>query len=179
MTLTRDEIEERKEQLRQEILERECLLAALEVLHKHASGDRTTRPIDVSAFLPALLGRPGEVFPAREVPLLESAVVAAPRPALPERYIHPELKQFGNHHGKGTGMVRWAINRLSGDYTLNDIHALLAREGSPLQKAEISVVLSRLKRRREITVIRRGNGRKPTIYHKPQTPGEPQTEAAA
>ena len=56
MTLTRDEIEERKEQLRQEILERECLLAALDVLHKHACGDRTTRPIDVSAFLPALLG---------------------------------------------------------------------------------------------------------------------------
>ena len=179
MTLTLDEIEERKEQLRQEILERECLLAALNVLHKHACGDRTTRPIDVSAFLPALLGSPRAALPAKEVPLLESAPVPAPRPPLPEPYIHPELKGFWNRHGGSTATVLWAINRLSGDYTLNDIHALVAREGRLLQKAEISVILTRLKRQRKIVEIRPGNGRKPAVFHKPQLPGDQQTEAAA
>ena len=179
MTLTRDEIEERREQLRLEIMERECLLAALEVLHKHACGDRSTRPIDVSAFLPALLGSPRAALPAKEVALLEFAPVAAPKPILPQPYMHPELKHFWNRHGRGTGMVLWAINRLAGDYTLKDIHALLAREGSPLQKAEISVVLSRLKRRREIVEIQPGNGRKPAIFRKQQAMGEQATEAAA
>lgn len=179
MTLTRDEIEERKEQLRQEILERECLLAALNVLHKHACGDRATRPIDVGAFLPAFLVSPGATPPGAHVPLLEYASVAAPRPAPPEHYIHPELKEFRNRHGGNTWKVKWAIDRLSGDYTLKDIHALLAREGSPLQGAEISVILTRLKRRREITEVRPGNGRKPAVFRKPQAPGDQQHEAAA
>ena len=179
MTLTRDEIEERKEQLRQEILERECVLAALDVLHKHACGDRATRSIDIGAFLPAFLASPAAMPHARQVPLLESAPVAVPLPAPPERYIHAELKKFGDRHGKATAMVQWAIGRLSGDYTLKDIHALLAREGSPLQKAEISVILTRLKKRREIAEIQRGNGRKPAIFRKRQAPSDQQTEAVA
>ena len=179
MTLTRDEIEERKEQLRQEILERECLLAALEVLHKHACADRATRPIDVGAFLPALLGSASVALPATQVPLLESGPVPAPQLPRPEPYMHPELKGFWNRHGGYTATVLWAINRLSGDYTLNDIHALLAREGRPLEKSEISVILTRLKRQHKIVEIRPGNGRKPAVFRKPQLPGDPQTEAAA
>ena len=180
MTLTRDEIEERKEQLRQEILERECLLAALEVLHKHACADRATRPIDVGTYLPAFLASPGATLPARQAPLLESAPAAVPPPpAPPEYYIHPELKKFGDRHGVHTAIVQWAIHRLSGDYTLKDIHALLAREGRPLRKAEISVILSRLKSRGEIAEVQRGNGRTAAVFRKPPAPGDQQNEAAA
>ena len=179
MTLTRDEIEERKEQLRQEILERECVLAALDVLHKHACGDRSTRPIDVGAFLPALLRSASVALPATQVPLLESGPVQAPQLPRPEPYMHHELKGFWNRHGGYTATVLWAINRLSGDYTLNDIHALLAQEGRPLQKSEISVILTRLKRQRKIVEIQRGNGRKPAVFHKPQVSGDQQSEAAA
>ena len=179
MTLTRDEIEERKEQLRQEILERECLLAALEVLHKHACADRSARPIDVRALLPAFFASPAATPHVTQVPLLESAPVAVPPPAPPERYIHPDLKKFGDRHGRSTAMVQWAIHRLSGDYTLNDVHALLAQEGRPLQKAEISVILTRLKSRGEIAEIQRGNGRKPAVFRKPQPPAGQQTGAVA
>ncbi|MEQ1841649.1 MAG: hypothetical protein ABL994_14675 [Verrucomicrobiales bacterium] len=179
MTLTREEIEERKEQLRQEILERECLLAALEVLLKHASASRGSQPIDVGAFLPAFLASPGPTPSARQVTLVESAPAALPPPPPPEPYMHPELKGFRNRHGANTAMVQWAIHRLSGDYTLQDIHALLKQEGRILQSAEISVVLSRLKRRGKITEIRHGNGRTPAIFRKPQPPSAEQTEAAA
>jgi hypothetical protein len=54
MTIALEEIQERKEQLRQEILERECLLAALEVLHKHATASRGSKTIDTGTVFRAL-----------------------------------------------------------------------------------------------------------------------------
>lgn len=55
----------------------------------------------------------------------------------------------------------------------------LAREGCPLQSAEISVVLSRLKRRGKITEIQCGIGRTPSIFRKsPAGSGDPALVAA-
>ncbi|MEO6740058.1 MAG: hypothetical protein ABIP20_07390 [Chthoniobacteraceae bacterium] len=181
MTLTRDEIEERKEQLRQEILERECLLAALEVLSKYVAANRGCNPVDVGALLPGLLAHPGTVTPTREIPLLESAPAALPPPAprVPIPPVHPELQKLGGGHGVYTAMVQWAIGRLTGDYTLQDIHAVLTREGRALQTPEISVILSRLKKRRQIIQIHRGNGRTPSIFRKPPLVSNEPTEAAA
>ncbi len=180
MTITLDEIQERKEQLRQEILERECLLAALEVLQKHATASRGAKTIDIGALFPALLANPEAVSSARQLTLLESAPIALPPPPPPEPYIHPELKEIGTwRHGSNTLTVLWAIDRLTGDYTLKDIHALLKQEGRLLQSAEISVILSRLKSRGKIAEIRCGNGRTPSIFRKPQPANDEQTEDAA
>ena len=179
LTITLEEIQERQEQLRQEILERECLLAALEVLQKHAAPSRGSKTIDIGALFPALLANPKAISSTRRLTLLESAPVALPPPPPPEPYIHPELKQLGTWHGSNTMAVQWAIDRLTSDYTLKDIHALLKREGRPLQSAEISVILSRLKTRGPIVDIRPGNGRKPSIFRKPQLASNEQTEAAA
>ena len=179
MTITLEEIQERKEQLRQEILERECLLAALEVLQKHATASRGSNTIDIGALFPALLANPEAVSSARQLTLLESAPVALPPPPPPEPYMHPELKRLGSRHGVNTMAVQWAIDRLTGDYTLQDIQALLKQEGRPLQSAEISVILSRLKTRGKIAEIRRGNGRAPAIFRKQQLATDEQTETAA
>ncbi len=135
--------------------------------------------MDVGALLPAFLTQPRATSPARQVTLLESAPVALPAPPRPERYVHPELKDFGNPHGINTTIVRWAIARLMGDYTLQDIHAVLTREGRPLQTAEISVVLSRLKKRRKIVEIHRGNGRRPSIFRKSPLVSNVPADAAA
>jgi hypothetical protein len=75
--------------------------------------------------------------------------------------------------------VQWAIDRLTGDYTLKDIYALLTREGYHIRSAEISVILSRLKTRGKIAEIRCGNGRTPSIFRKPQLATDEQTEGAA
>ena len=179
MTITLEEIQERKEQLRQEILERECLLAALEVLLKHATTSRGSKTIDFGALFPALLANPEAASSARQFTLLESAPVALPPPPPAEPYIHPELKGFGSRHGRNTMAVQWAIYRLTGDYTLKDIHTLLQREGYHIRSAEISVILSRLKKRGKIVEIRCGYGRKPSIFRKPQLASDEQTEAAA
>ncbi len=179
MTITLDEIQERREHLRQEILERECLLAALEVLHKHAAASHGSKTIDLAALFPALLASQGAASPARQVTLVESAPVTLPPPKPPARYIHPELEKVVYRHGGNTMAVQWAIERMTCDYTLQDIHALLTREGLPMRSAEISVVLSRLKGRGKIVEIRRGNGRTPAIFRASQPASEEQTEAVA
>lgn len=179
MTITLQEINQRKEHLRQEILERECLLATLEVLHKHVAARGGATTIDLSTLFPAW--RPGRdtLAHAPQVDLLESAPAALPPPAPSEPYIHPDLKRMRNHHGSNTMAVQWAIDRLTGDYVLGDIEALLAREGHKMQPAEISVVLSRLKKRGKITEIRCGYGRKPAIFRKTAASGAELTPAAA
>ena len=62
------------------------------------------------------------------------------------------------------------------DYTLTDIAALLRREGYPMGSAEISVVLTRLKGRGEIEEIRRGGGRTPAVFRKPESPAPQESE---
>ena len=179
MTLTLQQIDERKEQLRQEILERECLLATLEVLRKHVAATGGSRTIDLATLFPAWLPEREAASPPRQVTLLEAAPQLLPPPPPPEPYMHPELKAIGSWHGANTTRVEWAIARLTGDYTLQDIQALLAREGRRLQGAEISVILSRLKKRGKIEEIRPGIGRKPSIFRKAPDAGGSETTAAA
>ena len=179
MTLTLQQIEERKEHLRQEILERECLLATLEVLRKHVAATGGSKTIDLATLFPGWLPDREAASPTRQVTLLEAAPQALPPPPPPERYIHPELKKIGDWHGANTMRVEWAIARLTGDYTLQDIQALLAREGRRLEGAEISVILSRLKRRGKIEEIRPGLGRKPAIFRKTPEGDSSQTATAA
>ena len=173
MTVTLHEINARQKHLRQEILERECLLATLEVLRKHVAAHGSSKSIDLSALFPAWCPTHETASPARQVTLLASAPAALPPPAPPEPYIHPDLQPFTNRHGGNTMVVQWAIERLTGDYTLQEIRALLTREGCIIESAEISVVLSRLKRRGKITAIEGGSGRRPSIFrNSPASSGE-------
>ena len=179
MTITLHEIEERKEHLRQEILERECLLATLEVLRKHVAASGGSKTIDLGNLFPVWLPGQEAASPARQVTLLESAPVALPPPP-PAPYLHPDLEKIGyQRHGATSMVVQWAIEQLTGDYTLQDIQALLTREGRHVKSAEISVVLSRLKRRGKINEIRCGIGRKPSIFRKSSENSGDQTQAAA
>jgi hypothetical protein len=179
MTLTLQQIDERKEHLRQEILERECLLATLDVLRKHVAASGGAQTIDLGTLFPGWTPERDAAAPVRQVTLLEAAPQALPPPPPPEPCIHPELKKIGDWHGAKTEMIQWAIARLTGDYTLQDIQALLAREGRPITGAEISVVLSRLKNRRKIVEIRPGRGRQPAIFRKPPAVGTSETASAA
>lgn len=179
MTLTLQQIDERKEHLRQEILERECLLATLDVLRKHVAASGGSKTIDLATLFPGWPSEREATPPTRQVTLLEAAPQALPPPPPPEPYMHPELKKIGSWHGANTMRVEWAIARLTGDYTLQDIQALLAREGRRLEGAEISVILSRLKQRGKIEEIRCGIGRKPSIFRKPPEADSSATTAAA
>ena len=64
--------------------------------------------------------------------------------------------------------VKWAIQRMTDDYSLRDIAALLEREGRPMGGSEISVVLTRMKCRGEIQEITRGHGPIPAVFRKPE-----------
>lgn len=178
MTLTLEELEQRKEQLRHEIMERECILAALEVLHRHAAGGRSSKTIEVSTFLPALLTFPGST-PIDSAPIEVPKPAALPPPPPPERYIHPELKEIGYWQGRNTRLVQWAIRQLPGEFTIKDIFALLEKEGGRLESPEISVVLSRLKQRKEIVEIREGRGRTPAVFRNPSAAAAEKLDAAA
>ena len=58
---------------------------------------------------------------------------------------------------------------ITDDYDLRDIQELLKREGSPLKSAQISVVLTRMKGRGEITEIGGAAGPHPALFRRPET----------
>ena len=165
MPLTFDEITQREERLRQEIAERERLLSAYQLLRtdtaNHQSWKSTEGPV-VAAVAPAATAG-SNVQPA------ESSCAPAPinLPAPVARKINPALAALQSKHGGNGRAVLWAIEQMTGDYTLRDIRALLEREGSQMPHAEISVVLTRLKSRGQIEEIRPGGGRTPAVYRKP------------
>lgn len=153
MPLTIDEILAHEESLQREIAQKQALLAAYRLLRAH-----TTE---------ALLAKP------EPLQLVESTAPTAPAdpPSPPpvKSYMHPELEAFTGrfrNHGK---IVWWAIQRMTDDYSLRDIDALLRREGYPLSSAEISVVLTRLKSRGEIEEVKRGRGRIAAVFRKPES----------
>jgi hypothetical protein len=165
MPLTFDEITQREERLRQEIAERERLLAAYQLLRadaaNHQSWKSTEAPV-VAAVAPSATA-------ASNVQPPDSSCAPLPisLPAPVARKINPALDALRSKHGGNGKAVLWAIKQMTGDYTLRDIRALLEREGYQMPHAQISVVLTRLKSRGEIEEIRPGGGRIPAVYRKP------------
>ena len=165
MPLTFDEITQREERLRQEISERERLLAVYKLLRADAANDQSWKSTE--APVPAAVAPPETA--ASNVQPLEPSCAPAPisRPPPVARDINPALAAVRSQYGGSGKAVWWAIEQMTGDYTLRDIRALLEREGYQMPHAEISVVLTRLKQRGEIGEIRRGGGRTPAVYRKP------------
>jgi hypothetical protein len=131
MPLTLDEIVRYQERLQTEIVERECLLASLKILHNYAANGDSPKSFELSllsSVLPSAtlrLGTTAEQLPAPSPP------PPPPEPPKPyvKPYIHPELDVLRDNVGR----VRWAIQRMTNDYSLRDIRALLEREGTGWQ----------------------------------------------
>jgi hypothetical protein len=173
MPLTLDEIVEHEERLRREIVERECLLAAFKVRHGHVANGHGPKSLELASLVSALT--PSQ--PAVDLPELPAATPALSPPPPPQEYIHPELKAIGSRFGNGTKIVGWAIQRMTDDFSLRDIAALLKREGCPMRSAKVSVVLTRLKSRGQIEEIQRSSGPIPAIFRKPENVITPPTES--
>ncbi len=163
MSLTLAEITAHQKRLRQEIMERECLLAAFNVLHGYAARGDNPTTLDLASLISAVPSTP----PA-------ALELAAPAPALPAppppppRYIHPDLTQYRfTGHGGDSEAVRWAIKRMTGDFSLTDVAALLEREGRRMMNSQISVVLTRLKRRGQIEEVECSAGPNPAVFRRP------------
>lgn len=159
---------EYEETLQAEIVERECILAAVKVLRGHAENGRTLKTLDFG-----VLGSALRLGPAKTL-LLESpaAEAASAPPKLPpvKPYMHPDLAPLWGRHGGNTAIVRWAIQRMTADYSLTNIQRLLKSQGAPLRNAEISVVLTRLKSTQQIEEIAFGRGPKGSVFRKPDVP---------
>lgn len=177
MPLTLDEIVEHEERLRREIVERECLLAAFKVLHGYAANGQSPKSMELSSIASALVPSAANLSLAEPATQAAPAQAKLPAPPPPAPYIHPELNAIGSRHGRGTEIVRWAIQRMTDNYTLREIAALLEREGRPMTSAEISVVLTRLKNRGEVEEIKPGSGRTAAIFRKPESATPPETES--
>lgn len=72
----------------------------------------------------------------------------------------PKEKEYGGN----TRLVRQAISKMPGDYTIREIHYYLRGHGFPLGMNAIATVLNRLKKNNEIHVRRFGMGRRPTLF---------------
>lgn len=169
MNLTLTEIATHRTRLRQEIMERECLLAAFEVVEKYAANGHHPDSLQLSGMVSSLL--PSRLLDqVKEVPTPATpapAPVALPEKAREKPYVHPELEALFDCLGSNGKIVSWAIQRMTEDYTIRDIATLLEREGSWMSSAQLSVVLTRMKNRGEIEQITRGRGRRPAIFRGP------------
>jgi hypothetical protein len=174
MPLTLDEIVEHEERLRREIVERECLLAAFKVLHGYAANGQSPKSMELSSLASALVTPSAPTAPLAE---LTAEPAPAPAPAPPKPYVNPELIALGGRHRSDGLVVKWAIQQMTDDYTLREIVALLEREGCFMPPAKISVVLTRLKSRGEIEEIKRGGGRTPAVFRKPESAPPPETKS--
>ena len=176
MPLTLDEITEHEKRARREIAERECLLAALKVLRGYtAQGDipATTEPdrllANLISFIPPIeckeLSVPSPAAPA-----------TPPAPIRPPHYIHPELAAIGNLFGNSAKVVKWAIGRMTDDYTVRDLLALLDQEGHGMARAHVSLILANLRNRGEIEQLEPSSGPNPALYRKPANANPPVDE---
>lgn len=100
MTLTLQQIEERKEHLRQEILERECLLATLEVLRKHVAASGGSKTIDLATLFPGWLPEREAASPARQV-------------TLPNAGAHSSASSRAGSNPAGADLKRSEVDRLT------------------------------------------------------------------
>ncbi|HEY3664084.1 MAG TPA: hypothetical protein VGL24_13100 [Chthoniobacterales bacterium] len=176
MNLNLDEIHTLRARLREEIMERECLLAALDVVEKYTGQGYGPNSMQFGRLVSALLpSRPA--VETKELLTSAAPVTASLPPPVPaalppkppvERYIHPELKHWRfSGHGAIANLVRWAIQRMTEDFSLHHIASMLEREGHPLHSPDISVVLTRLKGRGEIEEVKPAAGPYPAVFAKP------------
>ena len=178
MNLTQNEIAAVRDRLREEIMDRECLLAALDVYDKYAANGNPPVSMQLSNLVAGLLpSRPAVEF--KELPASPAPPAPGALPSTPpvERYVHPELthSQFSGH-GSTAALVGWAVERMASDFSLNDVDTMLKREGKPISRPAISVVLTRLKRRGEIEEIQSAAGPYPAVYRNPNLADEAQAE---
>jgi hypothetical protein len=178
MPLTLDEIIGHEKRLRGEIAERQCLLAALKVLRGYATQGDGPASTETDSLTPipfpfAFQAKWKELDAPPAAPQTPPALVSAPR------YIHPDLEAIRDCHGSSRRIVEWAISRMTDDYTVRDLTALLEREGRPMQSAHISLILARMKNRGEIEQLKPSSGATPAIYRKPASCNPPNEESDA
>jgi hypothetical protein len=173
MSITLDQIAELEERLRTEIVQRECLLAAIGVFRTYSAKGQWPESLDLGSLTAALVRPVHEVgtepapLPAPAPPALPPAPQALPPAPPPKRYIHPELEELTKRRRNNVAVVRWAIGQMTDDFSVADIRRLLEREGCSLQGPEISVVLTQLKRDGRIEEIKQAQGPIGATFRKP------------
>ena len=168
MNLALEEIATHCSRIRQEIMEREIVLAAFDVVEKYAANGHAPKSMRLDSFVSVLLpSKPTLELKEASIPATAAPPALPPAPR-PEPYIHPELKAIGIRHGSKSQAVSWAIEQMSDDYSLRDLYALLTREGFDITPGQVSVVLTRLKDRHEIEEVKHGYGPAPAVFRKPE-----------
>ncbi len=76
------------------------------------------------------------------------------------------LKSSAPRYGQNTRLVRNAIKQTARNYTIRDIRRILTNGGTPLSDQSIATVLNRLKKNRDIVELRKGKGRRPSLFKK-------------
>jgi hypothetical protein len=180
MKVTVDQILEREEHLEREILECQCHLAAIRVLRAHLKNKPATKWVELGTLASVVAAPTPTALPKEAIELFleNSTPTPAPLSAPPrvERYMHPELKAIGTRFGCTSEAVYWAVQRMTADYTVRDILALLRREGYRITSAQASTVLLRMRDRKEIEQDR--SSREPLcVFRKPEAVLPPESEA--
>jgi hypothetical protein len=67
-------------------------------------------------------------------------------------------------YGENTKRVRHAIKSINGAFNVGKIFKFLEGDDLPLTKSEIATVLTKLKKRGDISVLKPGTGRSATLY---------------
>ena len=95
----------------------------------------------------------------------EHGTTAATAPVLAQP---PLIRTEENGDGYGAVMrnIRTAISRCPAHYSIYDVESALTQMGAPMQRDHISQALSRLARKNEIYLHKRGAGRVPSVYRK-------------
>ena len=69
-------------------------------------------------------------------------------------------------YGANKQAILKAIQKCPEEYTIYDVEKALGELGSPLARPSISQAMSRLANNKDISLLRKGGGRKPAIYRK-------------
>jgi len=150
--MTLEEITVREAELREQIAERQQLLAAYQLIRadrdksvaRHAGGvgrDESERPTNAQAAAPSVEATP-------------------PVPVTPE----VNLQALSKGYGGGIRAVTWAIRQMTTDFTVRDIAAVLRQAECPMGVEKVSVVLNRMKRDGKIIEVTKGRGRAPSLF---------------
>lgn len=70
--------------------------------------------------------------------------------------------------GSLAGMVRTAVDRTEGTFSMRDILAYCREEGdATIRQSSVSAILKRMADQRLVSIVEAGSGRRPTSYRKP------------